>query len=375
MSAVVDHLLHLIRVQSVSNMSNAGVIEYASEVLHAAGWTMSRQMYVDPAGVEKFNLVAAPQGEDVSVRDVELAFVCHTDTVPYAAEWAEAVLPFVADDTVYGCGACDVKGFLACLLAAAEVCADGSLRSGLRIVLTADEEVGCIGAARLLASNVIAPKRIVIGEPTSLHPARAGKGYCLAEVTVWGAEAHSAHPKQGRSAIYDAAALIAELERLGEQMALERDEFFEPPFATLNIGVLHGGSAKNIVPGSCRFLLEWRPIPGQDVDAVPDALRGICQRLAEIRPGFRYEMKVLRQQAGFETSSEAWLTQRIQTLTQRSAVAIPFGSEANVFGAVAEEIVVFGPGDMRTAHSSRECVAIAELNEAVVCLQSMMRIG
>ncbi len=102
------------------------------------------------------------------------------------------------DEFVYGCGACDVKGFLACLLTAVGEVATGDLIQGLRIVLTADEEIGCLGAHRLFASNLMRPRRLVIGEPTSLRPARAGKGYCLAEVTVIGAEAHSAHPLQGR---------------------------------------------------------------------------------------------------------------------------------------------------------------------------------
>ena len=86
-------------------------------------------------------------------------------------------------------------------------------------MLTAEEEIGCIGAAGLVADNALRPRRMIIGEPTSLHPARAGKGYCLAEVTVWGKEAHSAHPQQGVSAIYNAARLISAIEEFARQLA------------------------------------------------------------------------------------------------------------------------------------------------------------
>ena len=135
-------------------------------------------------------------------------------------------------------------------------------------VLTAEEEIGCIGASRLVADNALRPRRMIIGEPTSLRPARAGKGYCLAEVTVWGKEAHSAHPQQGVSAIYHAARLITAIEELAGPLATETHSFFEPAFTTVNIGTIEGGTAKNVVPGLCRFQLEWRPIPGQSPNVV-----------------------------------------------------------------------------------------------------------
>jgi acetylornithine deacetylase len=371
-STVVEHLLELIQLPSVSSMSNRAVVEYATDVLRGAGWKTFAQKYVDEKGVEKINLIAAPSGEDPEQSAVELAFVCHTDTVPYAQDWVEAVHPFIAEDVVYGCGACDVKGFLACLLAAVEANGDRPLQQGVRIILTADEEIGCLGANQLLSSGRLAPRRVVIGEPTSLHPARAGKGYCLAEVTVYGAEAHSAHPQQGRSAIYDAARLIGEVERLARRIAEERNEFFEPPFTTINIGTVQGGTAKNVVPGRCSFLLEWRPIPEHVVNDVPDAVLEIGNELQRLDPGFRFELKILRQQAGFETLETAALTRTMERITGRAPIAIPFGSEANVFGSVAEEIIVFGAGDMRTAHSSRECVPVSELHEAVLCLEALM---
>ncbi|MFY9745963.1 MAG: acetylornithine deacetylase [Acidobacteriaceae bacterium] len=373
MKSVVELLSDLIRIPSNSAVSNRPLVEYATRVLHGAGWSVRELPYEDAAGIEKVNLIAAPPGQDAANRDVDLVFMCHTDTVPFAPDWTAALEPTLQDGNLHGCGACDVKGFLACLLAAISQGDSTQPPDGLRLVLTAEEEIGCIGAARLVADNALRPRRMIIGEPTSLRPARAGKGYCLAEVTVWGKEAHSAHPQQGVSAIYNAARLISAIEEFAGQLAAETHSFFEPGFTTVNIGTIEGGTAKNIVPGVCRFQLEWRPIPGQSPNAVFEDTERIIGRLQRSIPQFRAEIKLLRQQPGFETSADAPLVRSVEVFTGRSAISIPFGSEASIFSPLAEEVIVFGPGDMRTAHSNRECVPLAELDQAVVCLTALMK--
>jgi acetylornithine deacetylase len=272
---------------------------------------------------------------------------------------------------LHGCGASDVKGFLACLLTAADS-RDSRWVDGLRIVLTADEEVGCIGSKRLIATDSLKPRRLVVGEPTSLRAARAGKGYCLARITIHGREAHSALPAQGVSAIYAAAHLVSALEELSQQLAMDTQDLFEPPFTTVNIGTIEGGSAKNIIPGRVELLIEWRPIPGFSADRIPSAVRATLERLETQYPGMRGSLMVLREQAGFETAANSSLVRGLERVTGRPATSIAFGSEASAWSAIAEEVVVFGPGDMRTAHSNRECVSIDELTTAVQAVRSMM---
>ena len=370
MNSVVDHLSQLIRIPSNSAVSNRSVIEYAAEVLHRAGWTTRALSYRDPQQVEKVNLIAAPRGQNISDHHADLVLMCHSDTVPFAPDWEHALDPQIENGMLHGCGACDVKGFLACILTAAT--SEAKFLDGLRIILSADEEIGCIGAAHLLADNALRPRRMIIGEPTQLHPARAGKGYCLAEITVTGKEAHSAHPDQGVSAIYNAARLIGAIEKLAVQLRSEQNSFFRPAFTTVNVGLIHGGTAKNIVAGSCRFQLEWRPIPGQAANAVLDSVIAIITNMKRADPGFHAEVRPLRQQAGFETPASSPLVQQIERLAGRPAVSIPFGSEASLFAPVAQEVIVFGPGDMRTAHSSRECVPVSELEEATRILRTMI---
>lgn len=373
MKTVVEHLSNLIRIPSPSFLSNRPIIDYALQIFHRAQWQSKEIIYRAPGGIDKVNLIAAPPGQNINDTAVELAFMCHTDTVPYSADWPKALEPFVADGQLHGCGACDVKGFMACLLTAVAEGDSSSIVDGLRLVLTADEEIGCVGAAHLLASKSIQPQRLIVGEPTSLHPARAGKGYCLAEMTVFGEEAHSAHPQKGRSAIYRAARLITALEEYSSLLAEEQHPLFAPSFTTLNIGTIQGGTAKNIVPGQCKFQLEWRPIPNQLADTVPNAVSKIADKLRSIDPSFRCKFQVLRQQTGFESKADSQLVRSVETLAGRAAISIPFGSEASLMASVANEVIVFGPGDMQTAHSSRECVPLNELDEAVNCLHSLMK--
>jgi acetylornithine deacetylase len=371
LTTVVDHLSNLIRLPSVSAMSNRPISGYAASILLAHGWTTREALYLDEAGTEKVNLIAAPPGQNIADREVDLVLLCHTDTVPYAKDWLQALRPVLQGEMLHGCGACDVKGFLACLLAAAES-TNAKWSNGLRIVLTADEEVGCIGSKRLIATDSLRPQRLVVGEPTSLRAARAGKGYCLAQITIHGREAHSALPAQGVSAIYAIAHLVSALEELSQQLAMETHDLFEPPFTTLNVGTIEGGSAKNIIPGRAGILVEWRPVPGLSPDRVPAAIRTMIEHLEGRYPGLRGSLDILRQQAGFETAADSTLVRLVERVTGQPATSIAFGSEASAWSAITEEVVVFGPGDMRTAHSDRECISVAELTFAVQAVSSMM---
>ncbi len=353
-------------------MSNRSITDYAASVLSAQGWATREVLYIDEAGIEKVNLVASPPGQNIADRDVDLVFLCHTDTVPYAKDWTQALQPVLQGEMLHGCGACDVKGFLACLLTAAES-RDTRWIDGLRIALTADEEVGCIGSKRLIATDSLRPQRLVVGEPTSLRVARAGKGYWLARITIHGIEAHSALPAQGVSAIYAAAHLVSAVEELSQQLTRETHDLFEPPFTTVNVGTIEGGSAKNIIPGRADLLVEWRPVPGLPPDRVPTAIRAMIGHLERRYPGLRGSLDVLRQQAGFETPADSPLVRLVEGMTGQPATSIAFGSEASAWSAIAEEVVVFGPGDMRTAHSDRECVSVDELASAVQAVSRMMQ--
>jgi acetylornithine deacetylase len=372
MSDVVDILRALVANSSVSRESNRGIISFARELLGESRWRFDEYPYTDSSGIEKANLIAWRGPGAPLDRQAELALVCHTDTVPYAEEWSDATTLIPEGDDLKGCGACDVKGFLACILAvSAEIDAARVLKP-LCIVLTADEEIGCVGARHLVDRQALRARYAIVGEPTSLRPVRAGKGYCLAEITVGGREAHSAYPDDGESAIYRAAKLMIEIQKLAEGMKGLRDDAFSPPWTTLNIGEIHGGLAKNIVPPSCRFLLEWRPIAGQHPDLVLDLVQELVAGFTASEPAFRCEVNVLRRQEGFSTDAGSALLRSLSRASGNEPGSVAFGTEAPWMIQMGAEAVVFGPGSMQSAHSPREFVPVRELFRCVEILKSVI---
>jgi acetylornithine deacetylase len=356
-----DILLDLVAIPSVSPLTNRPVIEYAER--HLAGWKIKRYPYRDAAGMEKINIVASTKPGKA-----ELAFVCHTDTVPYDPQWAEAVRPVIRGGKVYGRGSCDVKGFLACVLAAVGKVEVAKLAKPLAILLTADEEVGCVGAKFLAKKTALRTAKMVVGEPTGLRAVCAGKGYALAEIVVRGQEAHSAFPARGKSAIFDAARVVTALERVAKKLHARKNQAFDPPFTTLNVGLIQGGTAKNIVAGECRITVEWRPVPGQPADWAAELIR---EALAGLRVDATFDVK--RLDPAFDPSATRELVAMVESMTQRSATTVSFGTEAAPLSGLTSETIVFGPGDMTVAHKSGEFVPVRELNECVGYLTLLIK--
>lgn len=365
---VEETLARLVSINSVSALSNAQIISYAASRAEALSMRVQLRPYTDSRGVEKTNMIATlgPTLSDTPL--VELALVGHTDTVPFDAGWTEALRLTERDGKLYGRGACDTKGFIAAAITAIEAIDVKALRRPLALILTADEEVGCIGAKHLAEERAVQARYSIVGEPTSLQPIRAGKGYCLAEIIVRGREGHSAYPSLGASAIFRAARIVRHLEQISEALKEESHEEFDPPYTTLNVGVISGGSAKNIIAGECRFTLEWRPVPGQSASRVLDLLRAAIDDERRRDSDFDCEIDVLRIDEGMETSADSRLVVLLEEGTGKRAGTISFGTEAPEMQRLGAEAVVLGPGDIRVAHRTGEFVPRAELQQCVAVL-------
>jgi acetylornithine deacetylase len=358
-------LRKLVAISTVSSQSNRGLVEWLQRYFEPLGWHERVLAYIDAEGNEKLNLIVSPEPLEEGTVQAELAIVCHTDTVPYATTWQDATKLREDNGMLHGCGACDVKGFLACMLVAASEVARTQLKKRLCFVFTSDEEIGCHGARFLLEEKAVLARYAIVGEPTSLIPARAGKGYCLVKVEVSGKAAHSAFPEAGYSAIFAASRLLRKIEALSEELTEYSNQAFAPPWTTLNVGEIHGGTAKNIVPSQCSMLLEWRPVPGQLPSLVLDRVRSIIHDLAAEDGRFSASVEVLRMEEGFETSAESAVVQAVLGQPNTEARNISFGTEAPWMAKMGAEAVVIGPGSMLTAHSPRECVPRVELDECV----------
>jgi acetylornithine deacetylase len=365
MTQIKERLAELVGIDSVSSRSNKEIVEYLEGRCHALGLITRRFAYTDERGVEKINLIALT----ADVSEVELALVGHTDTVPYDPNWTEATKLTERNGKLYGRGSCDTKGFIAAAMTAVESIDLTRLKKPLALIFTADEEIGLIGAKRLAETKPLRARYAIVGEPTSLKPIRAGKGYSLAEVMVQGREAHSAYPALGASAIVRAARLINRLDSIAGKLKEDQHDAFDPPYTTLNVGLIHGGTAKNVLAGECRFTLEWRPIPTQSSEHLIKLLTDAIEAESKTDPDIYVAVDASRQDMGFETSPDSALVKLMEKLTGIESGTVAFGTEASQMMALGAEAVVLGPGDIREAHRTGEFVPIVELERCVEILK------
>lgn len=365
---VAETLAKLVAIDSVSSRSNVEIVDYLAHRSEAAGFTTKRIPYTDDKGIEKVNLIAIKGVEFRDGLQVELALVGHTDTVPYDPNWEDALRLTERDGKLFGRGACDTKAFIAAALTAAETIDLEKLRQPLALIFTADEEIGLIGAKQLAELEAIHPRYAIVGEPTSLRPMRAGKGYCLAEILITGREGHSAYPALGTSAVFGGARLVNEIQKIGEQLESHQHPAFDPPFTTLNVGLIRGGTAKNVIPGECRMTLEWRPIPGQEPGRLLELLTAAIEKEKLRDAEFVCEVDAARADEGFETAPDCRLVTLLEELTGQTAGTVAFGTEAAQMTQLGAEAVVMGSGDIRVAHRTGEFVPSDELRRCVEIL-------
>jgi acetylornithine deacetylase len=369
MTPINETLAQLVRIDSVSARSNAEIVEYLEQRCAAMNFLTKRFPYVDEYDVEKINLVALSGADFSGTPKVELALVGHTDTVPYDPNWTEATNLTERDGKLYGRGSCDTKGFIAAALTAVESINRSQLSKPLALIFTADEEIGLRGAKQLAELKPLNARYSIVGEPTSLKPIRAGKGYSLAEVIVKGREAHSAYPALGASAIFRAARLVTRLETIASRLKDNFHPAFDPPFTTLNIGLIRGGSAKNVLAGECRFTLEWRPIPTQPSSHVLNLVKAAIAEERSNDPDFECEFQPTRADFGFETAPDSPLIALLEQATGIDSGTVAFGTEAAQMMALGSEAVVIGPGDIREAHRTGEFVPVDELERCAEVLK------
>ncbi|MGA9523181.1 MAG: acetylornithine deacetylase [Myxococcaceae bacterium] len=361
MSATLEQLQRtladLVAIDSTSTRSNTQIIAYLEERLRSLGFTCERHTYRDSSGTEKVNLLGT-RGEGRP----ELALVGHSDCVPFDPAWTDALKLTEANGRLYGRGACDTKGFISAALVALSRFSAAEQKKPLMALFTADEELGCVGAKQLVDAGVGRARFAIVGEPTSLTPIRANKGYCLAEIDVIGKEGHSAYPDTGANAIFHAARFLRRLEDAASHtLRVEQDAAFEPPYTTVNVGTIQGGKAKNVIPGLCRFVVEWRPIPSQPVERVSELLQSLAAELRNEDPKVNIEVRLLRMDRGVDTSPDSEVVRFMANESGKTPETVAFGTEAPQLTQLGAQAVVFGPGDIRVAHQTGEFVPVDEL--------------
>ena len=361
---LLRRLRDLVAFNTVSSRGNGPLVEYVASVLRPKGWKIRFDGYRS-FGAEKVNLVATLSAGNAKSKLTELALVAHADTVPWDPKWRYALCVEERRGRLYGRGTCDMKGFIAAMLVAVSRLRPANLTKPLAIILTADEEVGSLGARRLAEAGLVQPRHAIVGEPTSLRPMRAGKGYGLVEVTVRGRESHSACSKLGVSAILGAARLIGALRKVEAGLVRDRDRFFDPPNTTVNVGAIAGGRAVNMVPGECRLWLEWRPIPRQAAGGMLARVKDLAAEIEAAERGIKVELRCERLDEAFTTPSSDPLVRFAEDATGLKAGAVSYVTDAFAMQKLGASTIIMGPGDIRNAHRTGEYVRRRELVSAV----------
>ncbi len=371
----IDILSDLIAYPTVSSDSNLALIDDLAGRLEDAGARV--EVFGDDTGT-KANLYATLGPE----RAGGLLLAGHTDVVPVTdQDWTTDPFEMRREGgRLYGRGTCDMKGFIAACVAMAPALAQRA--APVHFAFTYDEETGCFGAQALadqLAGRDDTPAMGIIGEPTEMRLIEGHKGcyeYC-AHFT--GREGHGSLPHQGVNAVEFAVRYVSRLLELREALKARAPEGspFDPPYATINIGSLHGGIAPNVIPGKASVNWEMRPVTPGDADFVKGDLARLVedQLLPEMRRIWRdaaIETDVIAEVMGLTPLSENAARDLVMALTGANGTdVVSFGTEAGIFQTLGMDVLVCGPGSIDQAHKPDEFLEVSQLAECIALLQRL----
>jgi acetylornithine deacetylase len=370
-------LQRLIAFDTVSDRSNLALVDYVEGYLHALGAPSWR---APNAAGDKAALLATvgpmvPGGVVLSG---------HTDVVPVAGQnWSGD--PFVLreiDGRLYGRGACDMKGFGAAALAMAPVFQAAGLKRPIHILLSYDEETGCRGSLDCIARfgrETPRPDLAIVGEPTMMAVADAHKGVATFRTRVTGFEAHSAKPGLGANAVAIGCDIVSEIGRLARafETSQKLDPRFDPPYSTLHVGTIHGGTACNILARECAFHWEFRSLPGVPTAVAAGLVQTYVDEVALPRltrfvsgPSIETIMEADVPALTAEDNQPAAKLALRLTGSERS-IALPFASEAGHFQRAGVGTVVCGPGSIDQAHKPDEFLAASQLTACLAFMRAL----
>lgn len=300
----------------------------------------------------------------------------HMDVVP-ATEPGWTSDPFTlrrVSDRLYGRGTSDMKGFLACALAALPALAAKKLARPIHLAFSYDEEAGCRGVPYLIEALprlCALPEGCIVGEPSGLVPILAHKGKAAARATVRGRAGHSSRPDLGLNAIHAMVPVLDAALRTAEALtAGPFDSRFEPPYSSLQVGLIGGGQALNIVPDHCAIEIEARAIFGVSPAAL---LAPIELALDMLRTrGFETQWEPTSAYPALALDPESTLAALLTEVSGRDPLAaVSYGTEAGLYQAAGINAIICGPGDIARAHRADEYVTLEELNDCYALIDAL----
>ena len=372
----VEMIEKLVAFDTTSRNSNLELIDFVADYLDGHGIAVTRTFDDDGRKANLFASLGPEQAGGVVLSG-------HTDVVPVDGQaWDSDPFNVLArDDRLYGRGVADMKSFIAIALALTPDFKATGLQSPLHFALSYDEEVGCIGVDRMIAGIEeagIAPEIIIVGEPTGMKVANAHKGVYSFRTEVTGFEAHSSATHLGVNAVMIAADLIGFLSAMAEEMRdrAAPDSGFEPPFTSVHVGTVEGGTALNIIPRRCGFMWEYRLMPEADPHEIIERFKAYAESLVPAMrsvsdaAGIHTERR--SQVPGLAVEDASPAERLVMALTgDNRAIKVSYATEAGKFQQAGASTVICGPGHIDQAHKPNEFI---ELTQIEACESFMRRL-
>ena len=371
-------LKDLISFKTISGENNSSLINYCEDILTKCG-ASSFKVFDDEK--KRVNLFATLKAKKPNGKE-PIILSGHTDVVPVSKGWSTD--PFIAeikDEKLYGRGSCDMKGFLACSLAFAEIFSKSNLSRDIHFSLTFDEETACIGAPLLikeLKKRKITNGICIVGEPTEMKIIDSHKA-CYEYTTFFeGLAGHSSKPDEGVNAAEYASKYVNKLMSLRNDLINRKpkNSIFTPAYSTLSIGGIFGGIAHNVIADKCHVNWETRPVNKEDgiflnneIDKYAD---GLLLEMKKKYPDASIKKKIIGEIIGFHRVNDSKACEFVSSITgDNSREVVSFGTEAGLFQEIGISTVVCGPGSIEQAHKIDEFIELSEIKKCLAFLEGV----
>ncbi len=371
-------LKDLISFKTISGENNSSLINYCEDILTKCGASSFKVFDEEKKRVNLFATLKAKKPNGLE----SIILSGHTDVVPVSKGWSTD--PFIAEikeDKLYGRGSCDMKGFLACSLAFAEIFSKSNLSRDIHFSLTFDEETACIGAPLLieeLKKRKITNGICIVGEPTKMRIIDSHKA-CYEYTTFFeGLAGHSSKPDEGVNAAEYASKYVNKLMSLrNELMNREpKNSIFTPPYSTLSIGGIFGGIAHNVIADKCHVNWETRPINKEDGvylnNEIDKYANELLTEMKKKYPNASIKKKIIGEIIGFNRVTNSKACEFVSSITgDNEREVVSFGTEAGLFQEIGISTVVCGPGSIEQAHKIDEFIELSEIKECLSFLEGV----
>jgi len=362
----------LIGFDSTSDRSNRAIAKYLEMKLTKHGFVVEVLEYRDSNNTRKVNVVAKKGSGNGG-----LAYFAHSDVVPAKKWFTDKFTPFqpaVARERLYGRGACDMKGSIACMLTAAQRISWDSMTAPLYFVVTSDEEVGFHGAkfvaeeSKLYREMVDFKTKGLVGEPTSLEIVHAHKGSVEVTARAKGKSGHSS-THAARNATLKMIPFLTEMKAIFDETENDtkwHNELFDPPTLSPNILVSDNSPARNVTASRCMAKVYLRPMPA--IDHEP-----LLERMAKVAEENEIRLKVQRQAEPFFADPASEFVQQMLSIVHKNRPrTVSYGTDGGVFSEIEEKIVC-GPGSIEQAHTPNEWISLEQLDRGTEMFEKMIR--